>query len=63
MIKNTEKILNNFPDLKNTTNLEVIKCFKNIFAKEGLKSNIGLYILLFIILITIVLLALFIISI
>ena len=60
VVKKTEKIINNFPDLKNTTNLKIIKCFKNIFTKEGLKLNIGNYVLLAIILITIVCLILFI---
>ena len=62
MTKITEKILNNFSGLKNTTNFKIIKCFKNLFTKEGLKSNIGSYILLFIILIIIVFLILFIIK-
>ena len=59
MIKNPEKILNNFPGLKNATNFKIIKCFKYLFTKEGLKTNIGSYILLFIILVTIFLLILF----
>ena len=59
MIKNTEKILSHLTNIKNATNFKIIKCFKNLFTKEGLKSNIGNYILLFIILITIVLLILF----
>ena len=62
MTKITEKILNNFSGLKNTTNFKIIKCFKYLFTKEGLKSNIGSYILLFIILIIIVFLILFIIK-
>ena len=62
IIKNKDKIINNFPDIKNATNLKIIKCFKVLFTKEGLKKNIGSYILLFIILINIIFLIIFIIK-
>ena len=50
----TEKIMNEFPNLKNATNLKILKCFTTLFTKDGLKLNIGSYILLFIILVTLV---------
>ena len=62
IIKNKDKIINNFPNIKNATNLKIIKCFKVLFTKEGLKKNIGSYILLFIILINIIFLIIFIIK-
>ena len=48
-IINTDKLLNNFMDIKTISNIGIIKCFKKIITSEGLKSNIGSYILLLII--------------
>ena len=50
-IINKKKLLNNFKDIHSTTNLDIIKCYKNFLSFKGLKSNIGSYILLSIILI------------
>ena len=50
-IINKQKLLNNFINIEATTNLDVIKCYKNLLSLKGLKSNIGSYIILSIILI------------
>ena len=55
------KLLNNFIDLKNSSNIYIIKCYKILFNKEGLIYNIGNYVILTIILINLVSLILFII--
>ena len=62
IINNKEKLINNFPDIKNATNLKILKCYKELFRKEGLKSNIGCYILVFIIFVIIIFLIIFIIK-
>ena len=43
-----EKLKNNFINLKNIMNIFVVKCYKKLFSKEGLISNIGSYALIFI---------------
>ena len=48
------KLLNNFINFKDVSNIHVIKCYKLLFSKNGLIYNIGFYTLLIIILITIV---------
>ena len=45
-------LLKKFIDIKNLMNYGVMKCYKVLFSKEGLISNIGSYIMLFIIFIT-----------
>ena len=42
-----DKLLENFVDIKNIINLEVMKCYRYLFTKEGILFNIGSYILLF----------------
>ena len=42
---NKDKLLNNFIDIKKILNLNVIKCYKDVFNKEGLIYNIGFYIM------------------
>ena len=56
---NKDKLLNNFKDIKHILNLNVIKCYKEIFNKEGLIFNLGNYIMISIILITFILSILF----
>ena len=56
---NKDKLLSNFKDIKNILNINIIKCFKEVFNIEGLKNNIGNYIMSSIILIIIILLVLF----
>ena len=41
-----DKLLHKFIYLKEYINIEIIKCAKNLFKKNGLKYNIGSYILL-----------------
>ena len=50
-IINKDKLINNFKDIKSISNIGIIKCYKLVFSKDGLKSNIGSYILLIIIII------------
>ena len=56
---NKDKLLNNFKDIKNILNLDVLKCYKEVFNKEGLINNIGNYIMSTIIIITLILSILF----
>ena len=48
---NKEKLIYNFMNIKNSLNLEIMKCYNKLFTKDGLKSNIGNYIILSILLI------------
>ena len=48
-------ILDDFMDLKNQMNLNVLKCVKLLFTKDGFLNNIGNFILLFIIIVDIIL--------
>ena len=50
-IINKKKLLNNFIDIKKSTNIGVIKCFKKFMSLSELKSNIGSYIIISIVLI------------
>ena len=52
-------MLKNFKELKYTSNILVIKCYKKLFTKKGLIINIGNYILLSIIFISIIFTILF----
>ena len=47
-IINKKKLLNNFMDIKKTSNIGIVKCYKRFFSKEGLKKNIGSFIILII---------------
>ena len=49
-------------DIKNSLNLKVMKCYKNVFSIKGLKGNIGSYIILSFILIVSICLVLFLIK-
>ena len=53
-------LLNNFVNYANIMNINVIKCYKTLFTKEGLINNIGSYIFVSIILFEIILLIIFI---
>ena len=46
-----DKLLNKFIDFKSTTNFDVIFCLKTFFCLDGIKINIGSYILIIIIII------------
>ena len=54
IVINKDKLYNNFVDVKKNINVKVMKCYKILFTKNGLKYNIGSYILLSIIILTIV---------
>ena len=60
IVINKDILLNNFIDIKRTVNLKVMNCYKMLFTKNGLIYNIGSYILLLIILISLVCLFIFI---
>ena len=62
IVVNKDKLLKSFVDIKNSTNFKVLKCYYVVFTKDGLKANIGSYILLFIILTNIICLIIFIIK-
>ena len=49
-----EELLKNFVNIKQIINIGVIKCYKLLFSKDGIIYNIGSYILLIIIFITII---------
>ena len=54
-----DKLLNNFINFKSISNINIIKCFKEVIFKNGLKTNIGSYIILIILSIFILLCILF----
>ena len=58
IVINKDKLFK-FRDIKNSTNIKILKCYYIVFTKNGLKFNIGSYILLFIILINIISLIVF----
>ena len=59
IIISKDLLLKNFIDIKQTTNIEVLKCYYIFFTYEGFIHNIGNYILLFIIFIEIICLIIF----
>ena len=59
-IINKERLLNNFIDIATISNINLLKCYANLFSKDGLINNIGNYIILSIVLIFIVSLSMFI---
>ena len=54
IIYNKDRLINNFIDIKNSTNFKVMKCTNLLFTKEGLKNNIGSYSTLLVILIILI---------
>ena len=58
-IANNKEFVQIFSDVKNMTNIHILKCYKSVFSSKGLKYNYGNYILLFNILIYIICLILF----
>ena len=42
-----DKLLSYFSDIKSLINIDVMKCYKLLFTKEGIIKNIGSYVLLF----------------
>ena len=49
VIENKKDLIFSFLDIKNATNFLIMKCFHKLFTSEGLKKNIGSYIILMII--------------
>ena len=45
-----KKLLDNFKNIKNISNLNILKCFRVLFSKKGISENVGSYILIAIIL-------------
>ena len=56
---NKDKLINNFKDFEHISNFYVIKCYKLLFKKEGIKNNIGNYIIALIIIFNIIISILF----
>jgi len=56
---NKDKLIKKFFEFKNIMNICIIKCYKRVFCKEGIISNIGSYIILTIIVVTIILTIIF----
>ena len=56
---NKDKLLTNFINIKNSLNINVFKCYKQLFDKEGLKNNIGNYSMGSIIILTLIVSVLF----
>ena len=56
---NKNKFINDISNISNIINLDIVKCYKTLFTKEGLIKNIGSYILLSIIKINIIIILLF----
>ena len=50
----TDKLLNNFKNIKNFANLNLLSCNESLFCKEGLIKNVGFYIFIVIIIIHII---------
>ena len=53
-IINNEELIDKLLDIKNIVNIDIIKCYKTLFTKDGIMENIASYILLLIILIFII---------
>ena len=51
---NKDKLMKKFMNIKESINLKIMKCYKLLFTKEGITTNIGSYLLSFIIFIFIV---------
>ena len=56
---NKKKILDNFKNIKNIVNLNLLKCAKVLFTKIGISENVGFYIILAIIIFHTIILILF----
>ena len=54
-----KKLLDNFKNIKNIANLNLLVCYKSLFSKKGISKNIGSYIIIIIILIHIITMIIF----
>ena len=59
VIFDKQKLFNKFKDVKNIVNLNLLKCYKQVFNKENLKKNIGFFIFLVIFILYFITLILF----
>ena len=59
IVQHKEKLFDKFTDIKSIFNLNIVKCYKELFTIDGLKNNIGSYILLGMIFLNIICLILF----
>ena len=59
IVINRDRLLNNFKDIKNIININIMKCYYTLFTKIGLIKNIGNYIMSILIIFTIILAILF----
>ena len=50
----TKKLYTNFVNIKNIANLKMLRCYKNLFSKNGILKNIGSYIILLIMILFII---------
>ena len=41
-----KKFFENFIDIKNIANINILKCYKVLFSKKGIKGNIGSYVII-----------------
>ena len=46
---NKKKLLDNFKNIKNIVNFNILKCYKVLFSKKGISKNVGFFILIAII--------------
>ena len=49
MIIDRNKLLENFKNIKNIANLNILVCYKKLFSKAGISNNLGCYIIIAII--------------
>ena len=54
-----QKLLANFKDIKNIANINMLACTKKLFSKLGITTNIGFFIIIFIVLFRIIALFIF----
>ena len=56
---NKTKLLESFSNIKNNINIKIIKCYKILFSKKGIKNNIGFFIFISVIFLLLILLIIF----
>ena len=59
IINNKDNLMKKFKDIKSVANINIIKCYYSVFKKDGLKSNIGSYLLLSITFVELILMIIF----
>ena len=59
IIINITEIYGNFKDIKSRINIDILKCYKVLFTKEGLINNIASYIIIFLIILHVIMMILF----